>query len=434
MLTKEENDLLTRTGPGTPCGELMRRYWQPAALSEELPPGGAPVPIRLFSEDLVLFRDEQGRPGLLGLHCAHRGADLSYGRLEDGGLRCIYHGWLYDIHGRCLEQPGEPPSIADFGLRIAESTSVHSPIRNPHSAIKHLAYPCEEVGGIIYTYMGPGEPPLLPPYEFVRVPEEYRANAKFFQECNYQQGREGTFDPVHLSFLHRLATDDPESPQALNTECVSPVIEAEETDYGARIYCVRRVHGDRSYVRVTNYILPNLCAVSGTDDGYQTLWHVPIDDTHHWRYTIWFSRSEPRPARYFSRSDEFTADYRLVRNKSNRYLQDRESMKTAAYSGLGANFLPHDVCVTEGAGPIQDRTQEHLGSTDKGVVVARLVLLRAIRDVQDGREAPAVVRDPDSQWAPRVWARSDVLLPSDVDWRRYWENESAQAQLATVVG
>ena len=185
---------------------------------------------------------------------------------------------------------------------------------------------------------------------------------------------------------------------------------------------------------MTSYFLANLCAVSGTDDGYQTLWHVPIDDTHHWRYTMWFSRSAPRPTRYFSRSDESTADHRLVRNKSNRYLQDRASMKSAAYSGLGTNFLPHDVCVTEGAGAIQDRTQEHLGSTDKGVVAARLVLLRAIRDVQNGREAPTVVRDLDSQWAPHVWARSDVLLPAGVDWRRYWENESAQAHLATVVG
>lgn len=106
-MDKTENDLLTQTGPGTPCGELMRRYWMPAALSEELPRGGAPLALKLLGEELVLFRDDQGQPGLLGLHCAHRGADLSYGRLEDGGLRCIYHGWLYDIHGRCIDQPGE---------------------------------------------------------------------------------------------------------------------------------------------------------------------------------------------------------------------------------------------------------------------------------------------------------------------------------------
>jgi len=145
MLTREENKLLTRTGPGTPAGELLRRYWQPAGLSEEIPHGGAPVPTRLLGEDLVLFRDDRGEPGLLGIHCAHRGADLSYGRIEDGGLRCIYHGWLYDRAGRCLDQPGEP----------AGSTF--------HQRIRHTAYPCREVGGNIYTYLGPGSPRICHP-------------------------------------------------------------------------------------------------------------------------------------------------------------------------------------------------------------------------------------------------------------------------------
>ena len=156
MLTKEENEQLTRVGPGTPMGDLMRRYWQPAALSEELPNGGAPLPVRLLGEDLVLFRDDQGRAGLLGIHCSHRGADLSYGRVEDGGLRCIYHGWLYDIHGRCLDQPGEPGG------------GEHK------DSIRHTAYPCEERGGIILAYMGPGDPPLLPNYEFFKVPKANR--------------------------------------------------------------------------------------------------------------------------------------------------------------------------------------------------------------------------------------------------------------------
>src|SRR5712692_10534968 len=149
MLSKDENDLLTHVGSGTPGGEMMRRYWQPAAISEELPPDGAPRPVRLLGEDLVLFRDEQGQPGLLGLHCSHRGADLSYGRLEDGGLRCIYHGWLYDLSGRCLEQPGEP----------AGSTF--------YEKIRHPAYPCVESGGLILAYMGPGKPPLVPAYPFL---------------------------------------------------------------------------------------------------------------------------------------------------------------------------------------------------------------------------------------------------------------------------
>src|SRR5262245_61141020 len=144
MTPAEMNQRLTRTGPGTPCGALMRRYWQPAALAEELPPGGDPLPIRLLGEDLVLFRDEQGRVGLLGAHCAHRGADLSYGRLENGGLRCLYHGWLYDVSGQCLEQPGEPAG-STFCQRVRQK-----------------AYPVHEAGELILAYLGPGEPPCVP--------------------------------------------------------------------------------------------------------------------------------------------------------------------------------------------------------------------------------------------------------------------------------
>src|SRR5436853_7607850 len=135
MLSKADNELITHTGPGTPCGELMRRYWQPVALSNEIPAGGAPLPVRLLSEDLVLFRDDQGRPGLLGLHCSHRGTDLSYGRVEDGGLRCLYHGWLYDICGRVLEQPGERGGGANRG------------------DIPHRSHPCQEADGVIFCYL-----------------------------------------------------------------------------------------------------------------------------------------------------------------------------------------------------------------------------------------------------------------------------------------
>jgi phenylpropionate dioxygenase-like ring-hydroxylating dioxygenase large terminal subunit len=426
MLTEEENRLLTRTGPGTPGGELMRRYWQPAALSEELPLGGAPIPVRLLGEDLVLFRDATGQPGLLGIHCSHRGADLSYGRLEDGGLRCIYHGWLYDREGRCLEQPGEPVGST---LRQAQGRLFHERIRHP-------AYPCQEMGGIIYAYMGPSEPPLLPPYDFVSAPEDHRINTKVLQECNYLQANEGNLDPVHLSFLHQIFSNDPRSQQGLTARDTAPTIETEDTEFGVRIYCIRKVPPEQNYVRVTNFIVPNFSLVSGSSDGYTVNWHVPVDDEHHFYYQIRFSRTEARgdgPRWRSGRADEVTADYRKVRNKANRYLQDRASMRTETFSGLGRNFLPHDSCVTEGEGPIQDRTQEHLAQSDRGIIASRQALLRAIQAIQAGGEPDGVRRRTASNQAlGNVVVRNDVLLPNTVDWRNYWEDESIRPELVVT--
>ena len=256
MISQEENSLLTQTGPGTPCGDLMRRYWQPVALTAELPAGANPMSVRIFSEDLALFRDAQGHPGLLGIHCSHRGTDLSYGRVENGGLRCLYHGWLYDIRGRVLEQPGEPGGEAK------------------REEIRHLAYPCREAGGVIFAYMGSGEPPLLPNYEFLAVPEERRTVTKILVNCNYLQANEGNIDPVHLSFLHQKLEESESDPRrivrgsdasdnSLLAKDIAPAIEVEVTDYGLRIYAIRKSDAANCYLRVTNFILPNLAAFGG---------------------------------------------------------------------------------------------------------------------------------------------------------------------------
>lgn len=427
MLTKEISDLLTQTGPGTPGGELMRRYWQPAALSEELPPGGAPVPIRLLGEDLVLFRDDQGRPGLLALHCSHRGADLSYGRTEDGGLRCIYHGWLYDIEGRCLEQPGEPSNSWTYsGARDSMQTStleaqteaLSRPFRDK---IHHPAYPCREMGGLILTYMGPGDPPLVPGFEFLRAPDKYRHVTKLFHECNYQQANEGNVDPQHSSFLHRAMSRDRVSMSYLAGDG-APIIDWEETEYGVRVYSVRRVGNDRNYARITYFIMPNLSAFGGMwPDGYQVNWHVPIDDEHHWKYVITFSRTTPLDKEEISESGFFmTPDYRPLSNKANRYNQDRESMANGFFAGLGADFYDHDLWATEGQGPIMDRTQEHLGYTDRPVVAARNVLLRAILRLQKGIEPPLVARQPGDSPLVDIIVQAETI-PSSMDWRTQWE-------------
>jgi len=389
MITAEENNLLTQTDAKTPCGELLRRYWQPVALSEELPKGGAPLSVRILGEDLVLFRDDHDRPGLLGLHCSHRGTDLSYGRVEDGGLRCLYHGWLYDICGRVLEQPGEPGGGAN------------------RQEIRHRAHPCQEAGGVIFTYMGPGDPPLLPNYEFLTIPAAHRTVVKIHEECNYLQGNEGNIDPVHLSYLHQCLDEAqfarrrtvPGSEVTDNTllaEDIAPTIEVEITDYGLRIYTLRNTGREKRYLRVTNFVMPNLAVFGGStvDAGYSIHWHVPIDDTHHWKYTFAFNREKPLDEFLRNRNrSELTADYRLTRNRSNRFQQDRDSMKTQTFTGMGINFQVHDAFATESQGPIQDRTNEHVVSSDKAIVAARKLLMNGMKDVREGREPQHVIRD-----------------------------------------
>ena len=411
-MTREENELLTRVGPGTACGRLMRRYWQPAALSEELSHGGPPQPVRLLAEDLVLFRDGEGRPGLLGLHCSHRGADLSYGRVEDGGLRCIYHGWLYDRSGRCLDQPGEPHGGEHKG------------------SIRHLAYPCREQAGIIFAYMGPGEPPLLPNYEFLTVPENHRVVTKLFSDCNYLQGNEGNYDLIHLSFLHQSKPRN----GRLSGRGTAPGVEtldAELTDFGVRV-CKMREAESNQYLYVGTFILPSFFTFPGkvTGNGYSVNWHVPIDDTHHWKYRFSFYRERPLDDEMIRRGrveGDITPDYKPVRNKTNRYKQDRSSMKEKSYSGIGFVFPAQDLCVTEGPGSIQDRTREHLVSSDLPLVVARKVQLKAIQDVQEGREAPYVVRDPRLNRFPYVFAFEGVA-PGSTHWKEYLKQLDAEVK------
>ena len=422
MITKEENELLTRTDPRTPAGALLRRYWQPVALSDELPPGGEPHSVKILGEELVLFRDNQGRPGLLGLHCSHRGTDLSYGRIEDGGLRCVYHGWLYDIHGRCLEQPGEPGGGAH------------------RDAIRHPAYPCEEKGGVIFTYMAPGKPSLLPNYEFLGASPDHLLICKIFQECNYLQANEGNIDPVHLSYLHRFlegreeryrgVRGGEESHYNLVGKDLAPTIEVELTDFGVRIYTTRKQPGDKVYLRVSYFILPNLSAFPGQTggEGYSVNWHVPIDDTHHWKYMFVFSREAPLDKAVIQRErSELTPDFRLVRNRENRFMQDRESMKTKTYSGMGHGFQAHDVFATTSQGTIQDRTEEHLVSSDKAILAARKLIEKAIRDVQEGREPPHVVRDPSLNRFPHLQVISD-LLPATTDLKQHTRSLEAEAR------
>ncbi len=411
-----EYDVLTRTGPGTQGGDLLRRYWQPAALIEELPPGGAPVALKMFGEELVLFRDDEGKPGLLGLHCAHRGADLSYGRVEDGGLRCIYHGWLYDRSGRCLEQPGEP----------AGSTF--------HERIRQTSYPCIERSGVIWTYLGPGEPPLFPNYEFLTVPDENVFAVKLFHDCNWMQGNEGNIDLIHLSFLHHNAQRDLSSKPGqangrLSGGGAAPhreKVEGELTDYGLKV-CKVRDCGDEQNFYMCTYIYPAaFCFSSETANrGYSVNWHVPIDDTHHWKFTFLHNREQTLDKDRIRRGRlAMDAEYKPLRNRANRYQQDRSTMLAESYSGIGLVFQAQDMCVTESA-PIQDRSQEHLSSQDGPLVVSRKLLLKGLKDVAEGRDPPGVLRDVELNSFPRPFAYT-LFAPNGVDWKQWIKEVEAE--------
>jgi nitrite reductase/ring-hydroxylating ferredoxin subunit len=368
-----------------------------------------------LGEDLVLFRDGQGQPTLLGLHCAHRGADLSYGRLENGGLRCIYHGWLYDAHGRCLETPGEAPE----GLF--------------HQRIQQTAYPCFEKNGLILAYLGPGEPPLVPSFDFFGVPESHVSITKIFSECNYLQGNEGNIDLLHVSFLHYSQRDiqgaggvnrpgGAGSADALCPQGAAPYkekVEAQVVDVGLRVSKIRTVDTESSYIRVGTFLMPNSYAFPAGGMN----WHVPIDDTHHWKYVVSMNIDRPIDRDDPTRTRNRLAPgptYQPILNRANRYTQDRDSMRAEVYCGIPATyFAAQDLCATEGAGPIQDRTQEHLAPNDAPIAAARQLMVAAIKDVEEGRDPMGVVRDPARNHLNIV--ATFGVIPASVGWNDHCE-------------
>lgn len=385
MLSKEQNDFITQTGPGTPCGRLLRSYWQPIATSEEMPPGGDPIPIRIMSEDLVLFRDDTNRLGLIGQHCPHRGTDLSYGRVEDGGLRCLYHGWLFDIEGNCLDQPAEPE-----GRKFCDK-------------VKHVAYPVQEKGGAIWAYMGEGEPPLIPDFQFLAAPEPNRLAFRVKQLSNWLQGLESSIDPAHTTFLHRRPPGIRSERSGTDVSAVRgtapPAIGTENTSFGTRIYALHDAPNGRKYLRVNNYVYPSgtTASQSGDDVSYQGRIYVPIDDESHYRFEFFYSRNKPMDKERLRKNREknVAPDHRHVRRAENRYMQDREDMKNGgSWSGMGLHFPSQDAFAIETQGAIQDRTKEMLGSSDIVITAVRRTLMNAIKDIEDGKPAPGQIRDP----------------------------------------
>jgi phthalate 4,5-dioxygenase len=411
MLSREDNERVTRTDAGTPMGEAFRRYWNPFALSTELKEAdGAPIRVRLLGEDLIAFRDTSGKVGLVSAFCPHRRAPMFFGRNEENGLRCVYHGWKFDRAGTCVDMPSEPAdSLFKTKVTIA-------------------SYPTWEGGGMLWTYMGPPEKQPAPPdYELVRVPATHRFVSKTLQRCNYLQGLEGGLDSSHATIMHRDNIGDRSWLGVY--ESLIPRIDVERTGYGF-MYTGIRQFATEQWVRAYQYVMPAMQmrgSISGNFnrpgippkiDGH--IW-IPLDDVNCYVYNFAYSydATTPFPEEaaiseeiHFGRGpDDLLPDFSLKQNMSNDYGIDRQQQKTFSFTGInGVNT--QDVALQEGMGPIVDRSKEHLGTTDRAIIALRQLLLEASRAVESGDAIRGV--DPS---AYRHVRPVDHKIPTGLEWR-----------------
>jgi nitrite reductase/ring-hydroxylating ferredoxin subunit len=415
MLTREDNELVTQVGPASPMGRLMREYWLPFLLSEELPtPDSDPLRIRLMGEDLVAFRGTDGRFGLVGNNCPHRGASLFFGRNEESGIRCVYHGWKFDVNGACVDMPNEPP----------ESNFKHK--------VRVAAYPCRERNGIVWTYMGPSSPPPpLPELEWNMVPANHAYVSKRVADANWLQSLEGALDTAHSNFLHASVKKPGQGGTSvfggpiagaqrgmqLSAEDSHPRFETLSVDAGVLIAACRQTN-EGCYWRVNNFIMPFYTQFPPRGANPPSSGHawVPIDDQHtlvlHYNYhpTRPLSDEElhfyqhgkggveafhPRVDGYLPATSEAYGAWRPIIRKANNYLLDYEYQRTEAFCGIRAGWA-QDSAVQEGMGAIQDRTQEHLVSSDVGIIGMRRFLLESVKTYRDGTATAPGTADPGS--------------------------------------
>jgi len=380
MLTKADNDLLTRVGPGTVMGTMLRRFWTPALLSDEIAePNGRPVRIRLMGEDLVAFRASDDRVGLLEEACPHRGTSLGLAVNADNGLRCLYHGWKFDVNGQCLDMPAEQDGSAMC------------------ARIRARAYPTVEAGGVVWTYMGPpAEKPVFPNFEWLSFAPEHVAAFKVRADCNYAQVMEGTVDSAHAGVLHRESPWGEEAKYPHEKD-LKPKLEIEYTQYGLRYGAVRTLSPEERHVRVTQVILPFMTLIP--PDGAGVRKHrrmanafVPRDDVSTWHIQWFFDDTQPvdRAFRIEEGGHWLIDGFRKQLNIDNWYQQDRDMMRTTNMSGI-RGILTQDHAVSETQGAILDRSREHLGTSDLAVVAWRRLMLRTARGLAERNEAPAML-------------------------------------------
>ncbi|MBH97804.1 MAG: (2Fe-2S)-binding protein [Rhodospirillaceae bacterium] len=421
MLSKERNELLTQTGPETPMGNLFRCYWQPVLLTEELPsPDCPPVRVQICSERLIAFRDSENRLGLIDEFCAHRCVSLWFGRNEENGLRCPYHGWKYDVFGNCIDVPSE---------------------KDPNfcKQIKLKAYSLAEKGGILWAYLGdPKDKPPLPEYEFCNVTPDKRFISKRIQECNWLQAMEGGIDSSHVSFLHSGALNtDPlfkgSKGNKYNFGDLRPVFDVSESTGGLLIGARRNAEKDQYYWRITQWVMPAFTMIPPRADHpiHGHFW-VPIDDHNCWTWSYDYKASRKlttNERKAMENGEGIHCEYVPgtfipKANKSNNYLMDREAQRLGTtYSGVKGIAI-QDSSLQESMGSICDRSNEKLAPTDRGIMLARRKLLKAVEELETkGIQPPGV--DPETH---KVRSAS-FLLPKGQSY-----NETAQGHLRVKTG
>ncbi|MDJ0958896.1 MAG: aromatic ring-hydroxylating dioxygenase subunit alpha [Arenicellales bacterium] len=432
MMSPEQNEEITLTGTGQPAGKLLRRYWQPVALLDELEQQRPVVPLKVMGEDLVLFRDQSGGLGLVGRYCPHRGADLCYGRLEHGGLRCVFHGWLFDKTGQCMEQPAEP-----------EDSQMYK-------RIKTSGYPVVQKNGIVFAYMGSGKPPGFPGFDCFSAPNEYTFAFKGLIESNWLQALEVGIDPAHASFLHRYLEDedtakaygkqfrdrvgDSDIPMTqLLREYPRPEIIVERTDYGLRIITLRHLENGKTHVRITNQVFPTAITIPMSNEMTITQWHVPIDDHNCYWYAIFTSFGKEVDKTLMR--DQRLALYQLPdyvpnKNKRNNYGYDPNEQDTRTYTGMGLDINVHDQWAVESMGSIQDRSKEHLAKSDKAIVQYRKILRTAIAQVTEGSDRDLPLTGQQQTLSAVKGPIAIDTIAAKEEWQTAWRDSDAQRRAA----
>ncbi|MCZ4317116.1 Rieske 2Fe-2S domain-containing protein [Comamonadaceae bacterium G21597-S1] len=416
MMTSEENDLLCRVEGQAPMGQLMRRHWTPVCLVEEVSePDGKPIRARLFGEDLVVFRDTEGRIGVMDEYCPHRRASLVFGRNENCGLRCLYHGWKMDVQGNVLEMVSEP---AASGMA---------------QKVKHKAYPTHEWGGFVWAYMGPADtlpefrPPAWAPHADVRV-----TIAKAIIPCNWAQILEGAIDSAHSSSLHSSDMVPARVDSAKATDSMwlrpstdkAPRMQVERTPYGFRYAAIRRPIKDAAktdYVRSTVFVAPAAALIPPNNLYNVANINVPMDDTHTAFYFMAWGHPDQTPdtdtwRKFLGQQLGVDLDetYRPLRNRDNMFWQDRAAMKAGNFTGI-TGFPNQDIAMWVTMGAIADRTHDRLGASDLAIVEFRKQMLEAVRAFQAG--APAIGTG-DAAIPPSVCS-FQAIVPKTTDWRSF---------------